>query len=171
VDELEDVTLLFTDMVGFTQFSNNVKNPKEVVKLLSELFTRFDKLCVENKVYKVHTIGDCYVIMGYTGHIHNSQRTDLIKAEEANRVIQTAFEMIHIITDVRENSGNPDLKDLNMRIGVHSGKIVAGIIGTKIVRYDIFGGDVLVANKMESNGLAGMVVVSEDTKRILNGYQ
>jgi len=75
VDELDDVTLLFTDMVGFTQFSNNVKDPREVVKLLSELFTRFDQLCVKNKVYKVHTIGDCYVIMGYTGHIPQGLRT------------------------------------------------------------------------------------------------
>ena len=56
-------------MVKFTNFSNNVKNPNEVVKLLSELFTRFDQLCVDKGVYKVHTIGDCYVIMGYTGHI------------------------------------------------------------------------------------------------------
>ena len=69
--------------------------------------------------------------------------------------------MIDIISDVRNLSDNPDLKDLNMRIGIHTGKIVAGIIGTKIVRYDIFGSDVLIANKMESNGVAGKVVVSE----------
>lgn len=122
---------------------------------MSELFTGFDQLCVQNKVYKVHTIGDCYVIMGYTGHISQQQRTPEIKAEEAFRVIQTAFEMIGIIEEVRKHSDNPDLKDLNMRIGVHTGKIVAGIIGTKLVRYDIFGGDVLIANKMESNGIAG----------------
>jgi class 3 adenylate cyclase len=82
-------------------------------------------------------------------------------------VTQTAFEMIDIISDVRKGSDNPDLKDLNMRIGIHTGKIVAGIIGTKIVRYDIFGSDVLIANKMESNGLAGKVVVSEETKRLM----
>jgi class 3 adenylate cyclase len=63
--------------------------------------------------------------------------------------------MIDIITEVRNNSSNPDLKELNMRIGIHTGKIVAGIIGTQIVRYDIFGSDVLIANKMESNGLPG----------------
>lgn len=73
---MEDVTLLFTDMVGFAHFSNNVKNPKEVVKLLSDLFTRFDQLCVNNHVYKVHTIGDCYVISGYTGHIPIHERTE-----------------------------------------------------------------------------------------------
>jgi class 3 adenylate cyclase len=85
-------------------------------------------------------------------------------------VVKTGFEMIDIISEVRnhpDNKNNPDLKDLNMRIGIHTGKIVAGIIGTKIVRYDIFGGDVLVANKMESHGLAGKVVVSEETKRLL----
>ena len=78
--------------------------------------------------------------------------------------------MIEIISEVRNHPDNrsiPDLKDLNMRIGIHTGKIVAGIIGTKIARYDIFGVDVLVANKMESNGLPGRVVVSEDTKRLI----
>ena len=63
--------------------------------------------------------------------------------------------MIEIIKEVRENSLNPDLKELNMRIGIHTGKIVAGIIGSKIVRYDIFGENVLIANKMESNGEPG----------------
>jgi len=69
VDEYEDATLLFTDMVGFTAFSKNVKDPKDVVTLLQKLFSRFDQLCDINKVYKVHTIGDCYVIMGYNGRI------------------------------------------------------------------------------------------------------
>jgi class 3 adenylate cyclase len=78
--------------------------------------------------------------------------------------------MIEIIKEVSNNSTNPDLKDLNMRIGVHTGKIVAGIIGTKIVRYDIFGSDVLIANKMESNGKHGHVVTSEATKNLLEHY-
>lgn len=137
------------------------------MKLLSELFTRFDQLCVQNKVYKVHTIGDCYVILGYNGHIQVHERTAEIKAEEAFRVIQTGFEMIDIISEVRNNSTNPTLKELNMRIGIHTGKIVAGIIGTKIVRYDIFGADVLIANKMESNGIPGEVVISSNTKAML----
>ncbi|CDW78012.1 adenylate and guanylate cyclase catalytic domain containing protein [Stylonychia lemnae] len=168
VDELEDVTLLFTDMVKFTDFCRNVQDPKEVVQLLSQLFTRFDLLCVQNQVYKVHTIGDCYVIMGYTGHIPQSERTPQIKAQEAYRVIKTGFDMIDVIQEVRETTLNKDLKELDMRIGIHTGKIVAGIIGTKIVRYDIFGADVLIANKMESNGLPGEVVISESTKEILS---
>ena len=86
---------------------------------------------------------------------------------EAYQVLKTGLQMINIIKKVREDSENPDLKELDMRIGIHTGKIVAGIIGTEVVRYDIFGSDVLIANKMESSGLAGNVVVSEDTKRIL----
>ena len=75
VDVLENVTLLYTDMVGFTQFSNNVKDPVEVVKLLSKLFSKFDQLTEAHGVYKVHTIGDCYVIMGYTGKTPKFRRT------------------------------------------------------------------------------------------------
>ena len=76
--------------------------------------------------------------------------------------------MIDVIREVREDSTNKDLKELDMRIGIHTGKIVAGIIGTKIVRYDIFGADVLIANKMESNGIPGEVVISESTMKILS---
>lgn len=87
VDEFEDVTLLFTDVVGFTAFSKNVKDPREVVNLLSKLFSRFDQQTEENKVYKVHTIGDCYVIMGYNGRVDKTKRNRAIVVDEANRVI------------------------------------------------------------------------------------
>jgi class 3 adenylate cyclase len=167
VDEFEDLTLLYTDMVGFTSFSRNVKDPREVVSLLSKLFTRFDQLCDENKVYKVHTIGDCYVVMGYNGKIDKLKRVRAIVIDEANRVIQTGLEMIDIIREVASAAEDQSQKDLAMRIGVHTGRVVAGIIGSKVVRYDIFGEGVLIANKMESNGIPGKVCVSEDTKRYL----
>jgi class 3 adenylate cyclase len=67
------VTLLFTDMCGFTAFSKERK-PTEVVRMLSELFSKFDSLCLKHNVYKVHTIGDCYVILGYTGKVSNDKR-------------------------------------------------------------------------------------------------
>ena len=75
--------------------------------------------------------------------------------------------MIDVIKEVRTASENIDLKELDMRIGVHTGKVVAGFIGSKVVRYDIFGEGVLIANKMESNGAPGHVCVSEDTKELL----
>ena len=75
--------------------------------------------------------------------------------------------MIEIIKEVREASEDENLKALDMRIGIHTGKVVAGIIGSKVVRYDIFGEGVLIANKMESNGVPGKVCVSDETRKIL----
>ena len=147
------MTLLYTDMVGFTAFSKSVKRPQEVVQLLSQLFSKFDQLAEAKGVYKVHTIGDCYVVMGYTGKVSKYRRNENIQVEEAYRVLQVGFEMIEIIKNVRDSSKDPNLKNLDMRIGIHTGKITGGIIGTKVVRYDIFGNDVLIANKMESNVL------------------
>lgn len=75
--------------------------------------------------------------------------------------------MIEIIQEIRDDSEQNNLKDLDMRIGIHTGKFVAGIIGSKVVRYDIFGEGVLIANKMESNGIPGRVCITEDTMKVL----
>jgi len=139
--------------------------------LLSQLFSKFDQLVDSKGVYKVHTIGDCYVVMGYTGKVNKYRRNEQIQVEEAYRVVQVGFEMIEIIRNVRESSKDANLKNLDMRIGIHTGKIVGGIIGTKVVRYDIFGNDVLIANKMESNGVDSQVVISEATFQLLNKNQ
>ena len=159
-DNLQNVTLLYTDMCGFTAFSKS-REPKDVVKLLSELFQRMDNLCIKNNVYKVHTIGDCYVISGYTGKVSNEKR-DIY--QEAINVIETGFDMLDIVRTVRDEMG---IEGLDMRIGIHTGMMTAGIIGSNIVRYDIFGSDVLIANKMESEGANGQVCVSEDTRHLI----
>ena len=99
------------------------------------------------------------------------RRNENTQIEEAYRVVQVGFEMIEIIKNVRENAKDPNLKNLDMRIGIHTGKITGGIIGTKVVRYDIFGNDVLIANKMESNGVDSKVVISESTFNLLNKNQ
>jgi len=88
VDEFDgNLTLLYTDMIGFNNFSQNVKDPREIVLLLSRLFTRFDQLCEENRVYKVYTFSNKYVIMGYNGRIEKNRRSRNVVLEEANRVI------------------------------------------------------------------------------------
>ena len=163
-DNLQNVTLLYTDMCGFTNFSKT-REPSEVVKLLSELFQRMDNLCIKNNVYKVHTIGDCYVVSGYTGKVSNEKR-DVY--QEAINVIETGFDMLDIIKTVREEMG---IADLDMRIGIHTGMMTAGIIGSNIVRYDIFGSDVLIANKMESSGANGKVCASEETRKMVLEHQ
>ena len=108
--------------------------------------------------------------MGYNGRLDKSKRNHAVVIDEAYRVLETGMEMIEIIQEVRNVSENADLRELDMRIGIHTGRVVAGIIGTKVVRYDIFGEGVLIANKMESNGIPGQVCVSQDTKEILCSY-
>ncbi|CAG9334360.1 unnamed protein product [Blepharisma stoltei] len=155
-DRLFQVTLLYADIVGFTSWSSD-KTPHDVVEMLSNLFTRFDRKCVEHNVYKVHTIGDCYVVMGYTG----TERRD--PTNECMNVISMAQDMIRIIHQINEECSS----ELNMRIGIHTGEVIAGVIGTNIVRYDIYGPDVLLANKMESGGEPGKINISEATMSIL----
>lgn len=155
-DSFKDVTLLYADIVGFTAWSSD-KSPKEVVGMLSELFTRFDKKCLDHNVYKVHTIGDCYVVMGLM------QTEDRDTSAECLNVVNMAKSMIKVIKEINQENGS----QLNMRIGIHVGEIIAGITGTNIVRYDIYGPDVLMANKMESGGMAGYINISDITKDIL----
>ena len=159
-DVLESVTLLFADIVNYTSFGN-YHEPVDVVRMLMELFKNFDHATKACHVYKVHTIGDCYVVMGFNGKVSMNERNYY---EEAKNVCKMGEEMINIIRDVRKRV-NYEL--LDMRIGIHTGTVIAGIIGSSVVRYDIFGSDVLIANKMESAGSPGRINISEETKKLL----
>ncbi|CAK69401.1 unnamed protein product (macronuclear) [Paramecium tetraurelia] len=157
VEQLEDATLLFADIAGFTEYSSKVE-PEQVVNMLRNLFTEFDKQCLTQNTYKLYTIGDCYVALGI---IDIRQRNP---AQEAKNVVELGFGMIEIIRNVRQIIG---FDGLDMRIGIHTGRVIAGILGTEIVRYDVYGADVMISNKMESNGEKGRVQVSEETKQLL----
>lgn len=154
-DHFFQVTIIYADIVGFTPWSSG-REAKEIVNMLSSLFTKFDKSSVKNNIYKVHTIGDCYVAMGYHGGANRSP------AEECVNMIKFAYSMIKIIKKVQKEN-----KELNMRIGLHTGEVIGGVMGTSIVRYDIYGADVLIANQMESNGIPGKIMISETTKSYL----
>ena len=99
--------------------------------------------------------------MGFNGKVSMNERNYY---EEAKNVCKMGEEMIKIIRKVRTKV-NYEL--LDMRIGIHTGTVIAGIIGSSVVRYDIFGSDVLIANKMESAGEKGRINISEDTKKLL----
>jgi len=105
--------------------------------------------------------------MGYTGRIDKNKRFRGVVIDELNRTILTGLEMLQIIQEVRDSNKNPHYANLDMRIGIHTGRDVAGIIGSKVVRYDIFGEGVLTAYKMETNGEAGQVNISDDTRKLL----
>jgi class 3 adenylate cyclase len=110
-DTYEDVTLLFADIVGFTSFSSGC-SPRQVVEMLSKLFTDFDIECNRLNLFKLYTIGDCYVAMGLT-----DKKNRKLPAEEANDVVQLGFKMLDIIAKVRKQV---NYDDLNMRIGIHT---------------------------------------------------
>ncbi|CAD8202997.1 unnamed protein product [Paramecium octaurelia] len=157
VDQFEEATLLFADIAGFTEYSSRVE-PEQVVNMLRNLFTEFDKICLTQNAYKLYTIGDCYVAFGI---VDVTQRNP---AQEAKNVVELGFKMIEIIRQVRSII---QFDGLDMRIGIHTGKVIGGILGTEIVRYDVYGADVMISNKMESNGERGKVQVSEETKQLL----
>jgi class 3 adenylate cyclase len=157
-----EVTLLFADIVGFTEYSAG-KNPRQVVEMLSQLFTAFDKECNKLNLYKLYTIGDCYVVMSFLDKNNRKK-----PAEEANDVVQLAMFMITSIAEVRAKI---NFDKLNMRIGIHTGTVYGGVIGTDIVRFDLYGPDVLTANKMESNGTPGRINISETTRRYLDDLE
>ncbi|CAK62714.1 unnamed protein product (macronuclear) [Paramecium tetraurelia] len=156
-DKIEDVTILFADIAGFTEYSSKV-TAEQVLLMLKNLFVEFDRKCYELNVYKLYTIGDCYVAIGMIDF------NDRNPTEEAKNIVDLAFEMIRIIEIVRKQI---DFDGLDMRIGIHTGCVFGGVMGTDIVRYDIYGPDVLIANKMESNGKKGQVHVSAATKQLL----
>jgi class 3 adenylate cyclase len=101
-----------------------------VVEMLSRLFTAFDKECLRLNLYKIYTIGDCYVVMGFMDD--NNRKSP---QEEANDVTLLGISMINMINKVRDQLRI----DLNMRIGIHTGDVFGGIIGTDIVRFDVYG--------------------------------
>ena len=158
-EKYSGVTLLFADIVGFTEYSAG-KNPRQIVDMLSQLFTAFDKECNKLNLYKLYTIGDCYVVMSFLDKNNRKK-----PKEEANDVIQLGIFLIKAIQEVRKKI---NFDKLNMRIGVHTGTVYGGVIGSHIVRFDLYGPDVLTANKMESNGAPGRVNVSETTKELLD---
>ena len=109
VDSFEDMTLLFADIVGFSDYCHKAEDPRDVVVMLSKIFSRFDHVCKANKVYKVHTIGDCYVLMGYSGRVDRAKRGLLEAVNESHQVIQTALEMVKAINEMKEE--DKEIKD------------------------------------------------------------
>ena len=105
------MTLLYADIVGFTEYSAG-RSPRQVIEMLSRLFTEFDKECNRLNLYKLYTIGDCYVVMSLT-----DKKDRKTIQEEANDVLQLGISMLRIIAKVRKQIG---FEKLNMRIGVHT---------------------------------------------------
>ena len=131
--------------------------------MLSLLFSKFDELCEVHNVFKVYTIGDCYVVMGFKDvkNLHRSPHVEIMN------LLKFSFDMRDAIDKIQEEHE----MGIGMRIGMHIGDIVAGVTGTNIVRFDIYGPDVMIANTMESEGERGKINVSKKAKKYIEESQ
>ena len=151
----EDVTILFSDIVGFTQMSS-LLTPSDLVALLNDLFTRFDKRAELLGLEKIKTIGDAYMAAG---------GVPVPRADHADIVANMALGMFE---DLAEFNRDNQIS-LQMRIGLNSGPVVAGIIGFTKFSYDLWGSTVNVASRMESSSVIGKIQISPSTAKALSG--
>ena len=147
-DTHSNAAVLFVDVVGFTTNSNDLL-PSEVTSLLANIFKSFDDICKTHGVTKVKTIGDAYLAVAF------EKSADERTSESANRMAQAALEMIGA------SFTWPSGTSVQFRIGLHIGDVVAGVIGSERLQYDVWGDTVNVASRMESTGEPGRIHVSE----------
>jgi class 3 adenylate cyclase len=145
------VTVLFSDVVDFTPFSER-ESPERVVAVLNELFTAFDTLAAQRGLEKIKTIGDAYMVVAGVPDErddHAAIMVDMAIAMHAAASVQPAL----------------DGRRLELRTGIASGPVVAGVIGRQKFSYDLWGDTVNTASRMESSGVAGCIQVTEATWR------
>jgi class 3 adenylate cyclase len=153
-DQLSNVTILFADLVGFTRLSSQL-SAGDLVRLLNGLFSEFDRLALDLGIEKIKTVGDAYMVAGGLPEP---------RADHAHAVADMALAMIEAVE--RMNCEFPIA--LQMRIGIHSGDVVAGVIGTHKFVYDIWGDAVNIASRMESHSLPGRIQISAAAHRHLH---
>lgn len=149
-------TILFSDVVGFTSTCSQL-SPMEVVSMLNTMYTKFDKCLEQHDVYKVETIGDAYMVVSGL-----PERTN----NHAVEIVEYAFDMLNAIATIpNPATGEP----MRIRVGCHSGPVVAGVVGLKMPRYCLFGDTVNTASRMESTSEAMKIHISQSTKAFIQG--
>lgn len=142
-----DVSVLFADIVGFTAYAGKA-DPEELVYQLDEIFNRFDQIASKYQLEKIKTIGDAYMVA--SGIPEDN-------AQHQENIGEMAKEMLNAIKEINKSSGT----NFDIRIGIHSGPVVAGVIGKSKFAYDLWGDTVNIASRMESSGEAGKIQVSD----------
>ncbi len=148
-----EVTVLFADLVDFSTLANQT-DAQELVALLNDLFSRFDRLADRHGLEKIKTIGDCYLVVG---------GLPVPSARHATGVAEMALAMLADLAELNQQRG----LQLHMRIGMHSGPVVAGVIGSRKFTYDLWGVAVNLAQRVQASGIPDRVNVSANTYELL----
>jgi len=148
-EKLENVSVLFADIVGFTKLSSRI-SAEELVAGLDRIFSAFDTLAEKHGLEKIKTIGDAYMVV--SGAPEPCE-------DHAQAMAMMALEMMEAMKEFRSISTG---EEIQIRIGIHSGEVVAGVIGKKKFAYDLWGDAVNTASRMESHGEAGKIHISDD---------
>jgi PAS domain S-box-containing protein len=158
-DEFESVSILFADIVGFTTLASHLE-PGELVDLLNEIFSGFDQLASRLKLEKIKTIGDAYMV---------AAGLPTPRSDHAQAIAEMALGMQSIIENISLNTAREATRPaLQIRTGINTGKVVAGVIGTHKFIYDLWGDTVNVASRMESSGEPGSIQASQAIYQILH---
>ncbi|MBI4779927.1 MAG: adenylate/guanylate cyclase domain-containing protein [Oscillatoriophycideae cyanobacterium NC_groundwater_1537_Pr4_S-0.65um_50_18] len=147
-ESFAEVTVLFADIVGFTRICASIP-ATELVTLLNQIFSTFDELAEKHGLEKIKTIGDAYMVVG---------GLPLERPDHAEAIAQMALDMQDAIAQFSMEQNQP----FSIRIGINTGPVIAGVIGTKKFIYDLWGDTVNVASRMESQGIPGQIQVTSD---------
>jgi len=152
-DRFDAVSVLFSDIVGFTSLSATT-TPDNLVRILDRIFTEYDRLADLHGLEKIKTIGDAYMV---------AAGLPIPQVDHAPRVARMGLDMLTALEQLNREHGT----SLQIRIGIHSGPVVAGVIGRRKFIYDLWGDTVNTASRMESHGVTGRVQISDATRAAL----
>jgi len=152
-DRYEMVSVIFADIVGFTPLAESM-NPEKLVDLLNNIFSAFDDLCEKYGLEKIKTVGDTYMVVA---------GAPIPAQQHAHAAAEFSLGIRKALIKFNENTGH----QLSLRIGVHSGPVVAGIIGKRKFSYDLWGDVVNIASRMESHGVPGEIQITESTAQLI----
>ena len=157
-DTFPEVTVLFADIVGFTKLSASI-SPQKLVDILNSIFGRFDDMLSEFSIEKIKTIGDSYMVVGGV-----PERSPI----HCQQVARFALAAMKTVDQYNRDTG----QNLQMRIGIHTGTVVAGIVGTRKYSYDLWGDVVNIASRLESTSLPGRIHVANAVRtRLLDDFE